>query len=127
LAAETTFVVGRMRDSIPRDLPSNVVNDMVKTALRFICRENLEVPYIDRYKRDHFEYRMDGHGAATAVTGLTRDHLWRILDLDTVWRSIRRRRKQLQDMLRRLDKPDTYAEQCAQRSIESIEDILDVI
>ncbi|RKP07054.1 SH2 domain-containing protein [Thamnocephalis sphaerospora] len=127
LAAETTFIAGRMRDSMPRELSAHVASDMIKTALHFICREHLEVPYIDRYKRDHFEHRMEGRGAATAVAGLTRDHLWRILDLDGVWRSVRRRRDQLQSMLRRLDTPDLYAEDCAQRPVESLEEILDVV
>ncbi|KAI8057944.1 hypothetical protein BDF22DRAFT_739348 [Syncephalis plumigaleata] len=114
LAAETLFITSRMRDSLPRDLPSNTASDMIRTALVFINRDNLEVPYIDRYKRDYFE-----QGSSTeSETGLTQQHLWRILDLDVQWRQLRRRRDQLKTMLSRLDMPDLYAEDLYQRPME---------
>ncbi|KAI9591197.1 hypothetical protein BDF19DRAFT_455948 [Syncephalis fuscata] len=125
LAAETLFITSRMRESFPRDLSTSAASEMVKSALVFINRDNLEVLYIDRYKRDYFEQQPNA--SSSSEGGLNQSHLWRILDLDTQWRQLRRRRDQLKAMLARLDTPDLYAEDLYQRSMETSEDVFDML
>ncbi|CAN6621212.1 transcription elongation factor Spt6p [Trichomonascus vanleenenianus] len=137
---EQTWVAEKMAEEKTAFLESQPhlrpeLTSAVRKVVEFISRQNLEVPFIWQNRKDylvHYKTVPEGEEAQTKTTSeqlLTRDDLWRIVQLDLEFHGILEKKKTVKKIYTSMDTYDDVYEEFFKSSstLVDFQDLMDYV